>query len=71
MRLQLYCAENDWSRFITGANLVEMVFNGDFFCVCRFAQLTGAVVEMCTEFPGSGSSVQYTSGMILLLALNF
>lgn len=36
--------------------------------LCRFTQFAGAVVEMCTEFPWSGPSVQYTSGMLLLLA---
>lgn len=46
-----------------------MDFNNVF--VCRFTQLTGAVMEMCTEFPWFGSSVQYTSGMVLLLVLNF
>lgn len=39
--------------------------------MCRFTQLTGAVVEMRKEFPWSGSSVQCTSGMVLLLTLNF
>lgn len=55
---------------VTAANLrVEMDLNNVF--VCRFTQLAGAVVEMCTKFPWHGTFVQYTSGMVLLPSLNF